>query len=100
MKLASKILHQIVERIEPSIHQRALEVGPYAFVRVDLGGVGRKRFELQTRKASAKIRQRLAPVNGLVVEQYNHVTAQMVQQMTRELILHSSTSCSFAWVAS
>lgn len=61
----------------PTVRESALGVGPYLFVGIELGRVGGKRFEMETREPPAHLAHALALVDAGVVPEHHHVAAKV-----------------------
>ena len=57
-------------------------IGPDSFVGVELWSVGRKKFEMQSRKPAADFPNPFSFVNARVVPNHDDVPAEVVQQMS------------------
>lgn len=75
---------QILYRVGTSVRQAAFCLRPDAFVRIQLGGVGRKMFQTKTRKAPTQIPDRLAFVYAGVVPDDDERAAEVLQQVAQE----------------
>jgi len=75
---------QIGLAVGAGVGKGPLERGPYAFIGIQFGRVGRERFQVQTRKTSRQ------PVHGIplvdlgIVQQHDQMPMQVTQQLTQE----------------
>lgn len=74
-----------IQIIGSTIGQAGLGIGPYAFVGVQLRGVGREEFEMEAREATAQRSDRFTLVDRGVIEHHDHVPPQVAQQMAEEI---------------
>jgi len=81
-------LHQVLGAVGSGIGQRLFEQRPYAFVGVEFRRVGRKGFEMQPGTAQDERMDGAGLVNLSVVEQGDHVSAQMAQDIFKEAADH------------
>lgn len=90
---------QLVDIIRPSVGEAGLGQTPHAFVRVELGRIGRKVFEVQAGELAAEGADRLAFVNAALVPEHDDVAPEMAEEIakelervrTREVLLHEKT---------
>ena len=75
---------QFFQVIRPSVGKFPFGKRPDSLIGIEFGCVGRKVFQMQPAMASAKLSKRFALVGPGVVQQYNHGSAQMTQQMAEE----------------
>ena len=66
------------------VRKARLGIGPNAFVRIELGRVGREKLEVKPRVAVAELSDRRALVDRRVVQQHDNVTPQVTQEMAEE----------------
>lgn len=85
MKRRIEPLVEGIQIIGPTIREAGLGIRPDAFVRIELGRVGRKKLEVETRVAAAQFANRRALVDRSIVEDGNHVASQMTQHVTEEV---------------
>lgn len=83
--LAYEFFHEFVAVIRPPVGHFALDVIPYALVRVEFRRVGWKELDMEPGKTVAQILDRGPLVNGAVVQQGNHVTTEVSKEVTQEL---------------
>ena len=72
------------EVVGPTVGQTPFGVGPDGFVGVELRGVGRKVFEMQSGKLAADFPNRFSFVNAGVVPDDEDVPAKVAQQVPEE----------------
>ena len=87
-EVARQRFHEILGAVGPGIGQRLFEQRPDAFVGVEFGRVGRKRFEMQTGMTPKQRVNRSALVNLSVVEEGDDVSPQMAQDISQEAADH------------
>jgi hypothetical protein len=82
--LVGEHIHQRGLRVRPAVGQDALEMVPDAFVGVQFGGVRRKGHQMKTARASQEFLHRVAPMDVAVVQQYDQMTTDVMQEMSQE----------------
>ncbi len=80
-KRAAKMTTHHGEVVGPTVGQTSLGVGPDGFVGVELRGVRRKVFEMQSRESAADFPNRFSFVNAGVVPDDEDVTPKVAQQV-------------------
>ena len=83
-KRAAKMTTHHCEVVGPTVGQTPFGVGPDGFVGVELRGVRRKVFEMQSRKSAADFPNRFSFVNAGVVPNDEDVPAKVAQQVPEE----------------
>ncbi len=83
-KRAAKLTTHHGEIVGPTVGQTPFGVSPDGFVGVELRGVRRKVFEMQSRESAADFPNRFSFVNAGVVPDDEDVTAKMAQQVPEE----------------
>lgn len=76
---------QIVDIIRPPVCEAVLGQAPHAFVRVELGRIGREVFEVQAREPATEVADRIALVNPALVPEHDDMAAEVVQELAEEL---------------
>ena len=83
-KRAAKMTTHRGEVVGATIGETAFGVGPDGFVGVELRGVGRKMFEMQSRESAADFPNPFSFVNAGVVPDHEDVPAKVAQQVPEE----------------
>ena len=83
-KRAAKMTTHGGDVVGATVGETAFGVGPDGFVGVELRGVGRKAFEMQSRKPATDSPNRFSFVNAGVVPDHDDVPAEVVQQVSEE----------------
>jgi len=83
-KRAAKVTTHGGDVIGATVGETPFGVGPDGFVGVELWGVGRKAFEMQSREPAADFPNRFSFVNAGVVPDHNDVPAEVTQQVSKE----------------
>ncbi len=83
-KRAAKMTTHHGEVVGPTVGQTPFSVGPDGFVGVELWGVRRKEFEMQSRKSATDFPNRFSFVNAGVVPDDEDVTPKVAQQVPEE----------------
>lgn len=82
------VLHQHVHqrslRVGTAVGQGAFEMIPDALVRVQFGGVRRERDQVEPGGAGEEVLHRIPAVDGAIVQQHDHLAADVVQQLAEE----------------
>lgn len=78
------VTEQIEHVVGAPIRERALRQRPHALVGIQLGRVRGEVLDVQAPMAAAERAERLAVVDGGVVEQDDHVPTQVAQQVAEE----------------
>jgi hypothetical protein len=81
---AAKMTTHDGDVIGATVGETPLGVGPDGFVGVELRGVGRKEFEMQSRKSSTDFPNPFSFVNAGVVPDHDDVPAEVVQQVSEK----------------
>lgn len=76
---------QLVDIIGPSVREASLGQAPHAFVRVELGRIGRKVFEVQAGELATEVADRIALVNPALVPEHDDGAPQVAEEMAEEL---------------
>ena len=82
--LVGERVHQVGLRVGPTIGQDALEVVPDAFVRIEFRGVRWKGHQMQPARPRQEVVHRVAAMDGAVVQQDDHVPADLTEEMPQE----------------
>jgi len=77
-------VHQFGLSIWTAVCQSAFEVIPHAFIRVQFWGVGRKRRQVQPRRAGEKLLHRIATMNFAIIQQNDQVALYLTQQVAEK----------------
>ena len=80
-KRAAKAMAQHANVVCATVGETSFGVGPDGFVRVELWGVGRKKFEMQAREPAADFPNPFSFVNARVVPDDEDVPAKVAQQV-------------------
>ncbi len=72
------------EIVRSPVRETSLGVRPHAFVRVQLGRVGREELQVKSRVAAAQLSHRRPLVDRGVVQEHDDVAAQVTQEMAEE----------------
>lgn len=75
---------ELALRIRPAIGERALGELPDAFIGVELRGITGKAVEVEPGIASLERANRIASVDGTVVPDHDHGTAEVAEQVPEE----------------
>ena len=86
--LGRQRLHEIFGAVGAGVGQRLLEQRPDALVGIEFRGVGRKRFEAESRMTREQVVNRAALVDLPVVEEGDDVSPQMAQHISQEAADH------------
>ena len=84
-KCAEKMATHRCDVVGATVGESAFGVGPDRFVGVELRGVGRKAFEMQSRKPATDFSNPFSFVNAGVVPNHDDVPAEVAQQVPEEL---------------
>lgn len=71
-------VHQILFRIRTAIGQGALKVIPHAFIRIQFGGIRRKRLQMQTGCAGEKLLHGFATMSLAIIQQNDQMPVYLV----------------------
>lgn len=74
-----------IEVVGSTIGQAGLGICPHAFVGIEFRAVGRERLQVEARVAAAQLPDRFAFVDRSIVEENDHMAAQVAQQMAEEV---------------
>lgn len=66
------------------VGEACLGIGPHAFVRIQLGRVGRQELQVEPGEAAAEFANRRPLVNRSVVQEHDDVAPQVAQQVAEE----------------
>ena len=77
-------VHQLGLGVRAPICEGMLDVFPYALVGVELGSVGRKGNEMQTRRMFQKFLYRITSMDCAVVQQNHDMAVDLTQQKAKE----------------
>ncbi len=83
-KCAAKATTQHGEVVGAAVGETSFGVGPDGFIGVELWGVGRKKFEMQSREPAADFPNPFSFVNARVVPDDEDVPAKVTQQVSEE----------------
>ncbi len=83
-KRAAKMTTHGGDVVGAAVGETPFGVGPDGFVGVELRGVGRKQFEMQSRKPATDFPNPFSLVNAGVVPDHDDVPAEVVQQVSEE----------------
>jgi len=83
-KRAAKMTTHGGDVVGATVGETPFGVGPDGFVGVELRGVGRKEFEMQSREPSTDFPNPFSSVNAGVVPNHNDVSAEVAQQVSEE----------------
>ena len=78
---ADDVLHELIDVLWTTIRQFSLGLRPNPFVRVQFRGIRGKVFNMQTRRWTEQLCERLALVRTGVIQQGNHLAGEMPQQV-------------------
>ena len=84
LQCAPNLAQKLVQVIGATVRELRFGVGPNLFVRVELGCVGRKCFQMKTTEASAHLSDAIAFVDAGVVPEHDHVPGKMAEEMFEE----------------
>jgi len=76
---------EFIDRVRVTVGKGCLGEVPDAFIGVELGGVGRKRDQVESSEAAAHLSDRNATVDGGVVPDDDDVATQVTEQVAQEL---------------
>lgn len=76
--------HQIIDTLRAAISQFRLRQGPNPFIRVELGGVGRKMLDAETRMSSKELLERFPLMGGGVIQENDEGAAELPQQLAQK----------------
>ena len=76
---------QFVEIVRTPVREATFGQAPHRFVRIELGGIGRKVLEVQAREPAADVTDRVALVNPALVPEDDDRAAQVAQEVAEEL---------------
>lgn len=77
-------VHQGRLRVWATVGQDSVEVIPYAFVWIQLGGICRESHEMKAARARKKFLHGIASMDLAVVQQNDEMAGNLAQQMTKE----------------
>ena len=83
-KRAAKAATQGDHVVGATVGETSFGIGPYGFVGIELRGVGRKEFEMQSRVPAADFPNPFSFVNARVVPDDEDVPAKVAQQVAEE----------------
>ncbi len=83
-KRAAKVTTHRGDVVWATVGETAFGVGPDGFIGVELRGIGRKVFEMQSGKVMAELSNPFSFVNARVVPDDEDVPAKVVQQVPEE----------------
>ena len=83
-KRAAKMTIQGGDVVGATVGKTPFGIGPDGFIRVELRGVGRKEFEMQSREPVTDFPNPFSFVNAGVIPDHNDVPAEVAQQVPEE----------------
>jgi hypothetical protein len=82
--LVSEDVHQLGLRVWSAVGQTVFEVPPDAFVRIQFGSIWGQRDQMKAPSACEERVNRVAAVDGAVVQEDEHVAADVAEQSAQE----------------
>jgi len=79
-----QVVHQLLDVVRATVGQISLGLCPDPLVRVEFRGVGGEVFDMEAGMLALEFCQRFSMVRGRVVEDGDHRTAQVPQQVAEE----------------
>lgn len=76
--------HQLIDILGAAVGQFRFRQSPNALVRVELRGVGGKRFDVETRVSSQELLEGFSPMGGGVIQQYNQRATELPEQLAQK----------------
>ena len=72
-------VHQGGLRVRTPVGQDALEMIPYAFIRIQFGGIGGERHKMEAAGASKEFLHRIAAMDIAVIQENDKLAAHLAQ---------------------
>lgn len=84
MKSFKKVFAQIFQRVRAPVCQRILRLRPDPLVGIQLGRIGRKRFDMKPFESAAQIADRFPLMRGDIIPDDDHILPKMFEEMTQK----------------